>query len=342
MNTESDGTTSQTRRSSLASIIDPPIICASAPFDDLRGDIILRTSDNVDFQVFRIILDLASPVFKDMLSIPQPPPLQDEGTGGTPVVTISESSTAIDIILRFCYPIVQPQFDCDNMSIIAGVLHAATKYDIHAAIIPARAALRARAEESNENALAAYAIACSLKLEEEARAAAMAYLKWPALSVSVPELASLPALDYHNLLDFHRRVCKAVGSLLDQGDFLRDAFSTKGLISFSFLSHECSHETRIKFDRYASRYTYDWWSSSKLTFKDALNTTPLDFDKISLLAIAPNLENLSCVKCRDNIFRKWEETRSKLIAAIKEEVAKVSSSHRYAASQCNMQCLSSI
>ncbi|KAL5501367.1 hypothetical protein ACEPAH_8627 [Sanghuangporus vaninii] len=172
MNTELDGTTSHTRRSSLASIVEPPITCASVPFDDLRDDIILRTSDNVDFQVFRIILDLASPVFKDMLSIPQPP-LQDEGIGGTPVVTISESSAALDIVLRFCYPIVQPQFDCDNMSIIAGALHAATKYDIHAAIIPTRAALRACAETSNKNALAAYAIACSLKLEEEARAAAI-------------------------------------------------------------------------------------------------------------------------------------------------------------------------
>ncbi|KAL5512749.1 hypothetical protein ACEPAG_3015 [Sanghuangporus baumii] len=227
MNTESNGTTSQTRRSSLASIIVLPIAYASAPFDDPRGDIILRTSDNVDFRVFRIILDLASPVFRDMLSMPQPP-LQDEGTVGTPVVSVSESSAALDIVLRFCYPIIQPQLDCDNMSVIAEVLHAATKYDIDAAIIQTRAAFRARAEASNENALAAYAIACSLKLEEEARAAAMAYLKWPALSVSVPELASLPALDYHNLLDFHMRVCRAVGGLLDQEDFFEGAFSTIG------------------------------------------------------------------------------------------------------------------
>ncbi|KAL5482860.1 hypothetical protein ACEPAI_9455 [Sanghuangporus weigelae] len=326
MNTELDGTTSQTRRSSLASIVDPPILCASAPFDDPRGDIILQTSDNVDFQVFRIILDLASPVFKDMLSIPQPP-LQDEGMGGIPVVTVSESSAALDIVLRFCYPIVPPQLDRDNMSVIAEVLRAAMKYDIDTAVISTRAALRARAEASNENALAAYAIACSLKLKEEARAVAMAYLKWPALKVSVPELALLSALDYHNLLDFHRRVCRAVGSLLDQEDFFRDAFSTKGLLSsFSLSGHECSHETRIQVDRFASRYTYDWWRSSILTFKDALNTTPLDLDKISLLAIAPNLENLSCVKCRNSIFCNWEETRPKLIAAIKKEVAKVSSS----------------
>ncbi|OJT03115.1 hypothetical protein TRAPUB_6303 [Trametes pubescens] len=46
---------------------------ASAPFDRDDADLILRSSDNIDFHVHRIILTLASPVFAGMFTTPQPP-----------------------------------------------------------------------------------------------------------------------------------------------------------------------------------------------------------------------------------------------------------------------------
>ncbi|KAI5983733.1 hypothetical protein EDC04DRAFT_2836658 [Pisolithus marmoratus] len=42
---------------------------ASWPFDDLNAEVILRSSDNVDFRVFKCNLSLASPVFKDMFTL---------------------------------------------------------------------------------------------------------------------------------------------------------------------------------------------------------------------------------------------------------------------------------
>ncbi|KAF9240602.1 hypothetical protein BU15DRAFT_73833 [Melanogaster broomeanus] len=45
---------------------------APEPFDNIDADVILRSSDNVDFRVFKIILSLTSPVFKDMFTLPQP------------------------------------------------------------------------------------------------------------------------------------------------------------------------------------------------------------------------------------------------------------------------------
>lgn len=46
---------------------------AQAPFNDpdKAADIILRSGDNVDFYVYRIVLSLASPFFKYMFSLPQ-------------------------------------------------------------------------------------------------------------------------------------------------------------------------------------------------------------------------------------------------------------------------------
>ena len=46
---------------------------AKAPFDDLQADLILQSSDKVHFRVFKPILSIASPIFKDMFSIPSPP-----------------------------------------------------------------------------------------------------------------------------------------------------------------------------------------------------------------------------------------------------------------------------
>ncbi|KAI0255963.1 hypothetical protein BJV78DRAFT_1113987, partial [Lactifluus subvellereus] len=42
------------------------------PFDDADADIILRSSDQVNFHVYKVILSVASPFFKDMFSLPQP------------------------------------------------------------------------------------------------------------------------------------------------------------------------------------------------------------------------------------------------------------------------------
>lgn len=49
----------------------PVLTIASPPFDDPEADIILRSSDNVDFHVYKFLLSLVSPVFKSMFALPQ-------------------------------------------------------------------------------------------------------------------------------------------------------------------------------------------------------------------------------------------------------------------------------
>ncbi|KAH9992394.1 hypothetical protein BJV77DRAFT_1109915 [Russula vinacea] len=51
----------------------PRKIFAQAPFDDAQADVILQSSDQVHFQVFKNILSLASPIFADTFSFPSPP-----------------------------------------------------------------------------------------------------------------------------------------------------------------------------------------------------------------------------------------------------------------------------
>jgi len=76
---------------------------AEAPFDDTRADLILQSSDKVQFRVFKNIFYLASPVFADMFSIPSPP--SEKPHDEARVVPLSEHSTALDIALRHIYPV---------------------------------------------------------------------------------------------------------------------------------------------------------------------------------------------------------------------------------------------
>ncbi|KAF8988087.1 hypothetical protein BDQ17DRAFT_1435208 [Cyathus striatus] len=70
---------------------------ASHPFDDSEGsDIILRTSDKVDFYIHRVILSVASPYFKDAFSALQ----YASNNASKPLVEIPEPGMILDPLLR--------------------------------------------------------------------------------------------------------------------------------------------------------------------------------------------------------------------------------------------------
>ncbi|KAA1470182.1 hypothetical protein DENSPDRAFT_835919 [Dentipellis sp. KUC8613] len=79
----------------------PTSTLAEAPFRDADADIVLRSCDRVDFHVHKFILSKSSPIFIDMLAMPQPP-----DAGGSPelsVVNMTEDSRALKILLGFMY-----------------------------------------------------------------------------------------------------------------------------------------------------------------------------------------------------------------------------------------------
>jgi hypothetical protein len=94
------------------------------------GDIILRANSESDskhdFRVHKLILSLASPVFKDMFTFPQPP---DQVLNELPVVDVPESPEVLDTVLRFIYPGVEPPKALKPPTLTA-LLFAADKYDI--------------------------------------------------------------------------------------------------------------------------------------------------------------------------------------------------------------------
>ena len=65
-------------------------------------DLIIRSSDLVDFGIRKSVLAMASPFFKDLLSLLQPS--DSEIVDGLPVVQMSENSELLNSLVSFLYP----------------------------------------------------------------------------------------------------------------------------------------------------------------------------------------------------------------------------------------------
>ncbi len=98
---------------------------AAAPFDRSDTDFIMRTSDGVEFRVHRLILSMASSMFEGMFSIPKPSALLSDPN--IPDISITEDSETIDLYLRICYPLIDPEVP--TLLLLRKVVTAGFKYD---------------------------------------------------------------------------------------------------------------------------------------------------------------------------------------------------------------------
>ncbi|OJT03117.1 hypothetical protein TRAPUB_6305 [Trametes pubescens] len=109
----------------------PRVSDAAHPFDKPSADIILRSSDLVDFRVYSQILIAASPFFEGLFLVPQPPDEEQPRNYGLPIIEVSEDSETLDYLLRLCYPVKKPQVVA--LEVIEPILRAAMKYEMELA-----------------------------------------------------------------------------------------------------------------------------------------------------------------------------------------------------------------
>lgn len=189
---------------------------ASHPFDDEDADVIVLSSDNVYFKMYRVLLGKMSPVFKDMFGLPQSPPAQsdpDDFFDGLPLVKITENSHTLGLLFAFCYPMDDPMLQ--NIDDARAVLEAAHKYEMDAIAKRARASWTAVA---GMDALKAFAIACSMGWEDEARIAARLTLDNPIWPLEPPlpvEFAYVSAENLLRLQSYHRKCVAAACKFAD-------------------------------------------------------------------------------------------------------------------------------
>lgn len=186
-------TSTSTPSSSSTTASTPRPRTAPAPFDKTIADVILRTSDQVDFHVFTQVLIAASPFFEGMFEVPQPSPDQEQLKYGKPIIEVSEDSVALETLLRICYPINKPaEFSIEQ---IEPALRAAMKYDME---LPTAVLTRNLENLAKDRPMVVWAVACRLQLEDLARVAAK------ALSLSTLDFDSLGNMDGISAGDYYR------------------------------------------------------------------------------------------------------------------------------------------
>ena len=80
-------------------------------FDVSDTNLILRSSDLVDFRVHKSVLAVVSPFFQALLSLPQPS--DSETVDGFPVIHLSEDSELLNWLVSILYhlPVVPSSYD---------------------------------------------------------------------------------------------------------------------------------------------------------------------------------------------------------------------------------------
>lgn len=192
------------------------ITTAGPPFNKDTADAVLRTSDNVEFHVWKGILIEASPVFADMFEISgnsQHVSLSggDDPSARTslPSVTILEPSTVIDTLLRTCYPLPRPTFA--SLDTLKPVLAAAHKYQMEGV-------LELLKEELSKHAhlapLRVYVIAMRFDRPDAAGVAARHFLAQTPADEYVSELEDCSAGTYHRLLAYRKQCAQALADMV--------------------------------------------------------------------------------------------------------------------------------
>lgn len=84
--------------------INPTISPSSTSgFEVPDANIIIRSSDLVDFRIHKSVLAMTSPFFEDLLSLPQPS--DSENLDGLPVIQLSEDSELLSCLVSILYPV---------------------------------------------------------------------------------------------------------------------------------------------------------------------------------------------------------------------------------------------
>ncbi|KAJ7442008.1 hypothetical protein FB451DRAFT_1057840 [Mycena latifolia] len=158
------------------------------PFRDPGADLILRSSDGVEFHVHRVVLGLLSHIFRDMFALPQP-----DSETGIPEVRMPESGVVLDRILRFCYPGAEPVVQ--TLGQLQEILQ----------ILGDKYALRGFIQSEP---LGSFAVAARHSWPELALAAARECLRLPLRTscYQAPlELDCISGTTYHSLFQYHYR-----------------------------------------------------------------------------------------------------------------------------------------
>lgn len=291
-------------------------------FSDEDADVIIRSSDDVHFKMYKVVLSKASPFFKDMFSLPQSPHVVDDRASdfidGVPVVDLTEKSRTLDFLFSFSYPCPNPELK--SLDDVHVVLEAANKYQMEDVILYAR---RSWNELSALDPLRAFAIACNRHWEEEAHAAALLSLRepvWPLEPPMAPEFRHISADTAIRLMSYQRRCGMAAKNAA------LDIQWTNGIFDASSCTHCLGSFTMTQ-----TRRIRDWFALYAKQVAPHLQEQPsgLAASKRSLVDssihqvfdIAPCDVEMHCIERIRQIVQVFSDEIDKVVAQVRLNAA---------------------
>ncbi|EIM83866.1 uncharacterized protein STEHIDRAFT_159481 [Stereum hirsutum FP-91666 SS1] len=300
---------------------------APAPFDDRDADVILRSCDLVDFRVFKLVLSLASPVFKSMFTLPQSLSSSqstvaddDDHRDGIPIVRLSEDARTLEDVLRSFYPVSVPCVD--SMEGIARVLAVAEKYEIDTFRRRAREMLLNRVDE---DPVSAYTIAVRFQIEAIVAKAAIAFLTihhTTIMKCSSPLLSLITAEQFRRLLSFHHHAGKVASAMPFSKHWLNTLPSS--MMSTIYACSRCQEKRSVTAAGgdetivfYAPGYVWEYLTRAAFELKD----WPCAGSASTASVVKGIVDSGSCYSCGRDRTGWMAVVRQSLADAINEAVA---------------------
>ncbi|KAG0709466.1 hypothetical protein DFH29DRAFT_888700 [Suillus ampliporus] len=262
-------------------------VLQSPLFLHAKADIILRSSDGVDFRVFTLFLNLASSSFH---SIIEQAAQSHQIEGDLPIVSVEENHRVLDIWLRFCYPSTLAEDPPLN--------------DIED-IIPhkVRQALRSRMEKEP---LTCFAVAMRAQLDTEAALAAEYTLRQSLIPVRVPEIDLITAKELLALLTYHQRCGIAVQCLGKDLSWITGSHRTTASYQW-IISGSCNCEPGSQF-LLNGQQPLKWWSDYMEKNLTSLFDKPSGHTVLACVSDAVRgVRAAGCSQCCSNILVNMTE-----------------------------------
>ena len=181
-----------------AESVSQPTTVLDLGFDTGDADLILKSSDDIEFPVHKLIIFLASA--NHLCNV-----LVESDADTLPVIHLSENSATLRTLVLMCYPVADVDFE--DPSVVYEVLKAAMKYEMKKIIQTLRVKL---AHDVERDPLRIYFTSIALGLKEEAIKASKIFARLCDYSANayVREMEVVPVIAYHRLLKY-RYQCRA-------------------------------------------------------------------------------------------------------------------------------------
>lgn len=166
------------------------------------ADIILRATRcdaPRDFRVHKIILSIASPVFKDMFDVPQPVLSASPVEATIPIINLDDTPEDLEVFLRVVYPIGLPAMP--TLDAISHALVILDKYQVQGGSLHPLRLLLVSSEFLKNYPIRVYSLACGWGFKEEADLAAPYTSSLDVLTHAREEdVQRMTGIQYHRIL----------------------------------------------------------------------------------------------------------------------------------------------